>query len=269
VEISGRSVEFWIERTDGRAAPVILPGMVSEPRPAVGPLPEPVIFVLKFNGAGGRAERTSIHPLDFWSQLPGEIWSPNPPGYGASEGGPGLQWLAPTGRAALAQLLAVAGSRPIVITGNSLGTAVALSVAAAFSEVPNLAGLILRNPPPLKQLIAGKFGWRTLGLSRLVARQVPEELDSIANAARVRLPCIFLCAGRDRVVPPRFQQLIRDAYAGAKKVVTIPGADHVFELANQGIAEYASALTWLRDSIAVAPCPARASERCSGPNTQD
>ena len=253
VEVTGQNVEIWIERTDGRAPPVILPGMMGVPSRTVEPLPEPEIFVLKFNGAGGRAERTSIHPLDFWSDLPGEIWSPNPPGYGASEGRPSLKWLAPAGRAVFEDLLAVARSRPIVITGNSLGTTVALSVAATFAQIPNLAGLILRNPPPLTQLIAGKFGWRTLGFSRLVARQIPPELNSIANATRVRLPCIFLCSGRDRVVPPRFQRLIRDAYAGPARVVSVPAADHVFDLAEPEISEYAAALTWLRDAMATAP----------------
>lgn len=259
VRAEGREVEIWIERTDGRAPPTIIPSVNGQPIP-VGqaaslpsedrdPLPEPQIFILKFNGAGGRAERTSIHPLDFWSEQPGEIWSANPPGYGASEGRPSLRWLAPTGRAVLQELLSVAGSRPIVVTGNSLGTTVALHLAAEFAGAANLRGLILRNPPPLRQLIAGKFGWRTLGLSLGVARQIPPDLDSVANAARARLPCVFLCSGRDRIVPPRFQQLIAGAYAGPKQVVTVADADHVFLIAEPDLTRYAAALTWLRTAI--------------------
>jgi uncharacterized protein len=264
VNADGRDIEVWIERTDGRAPPTILPNVYWRPARtthpgngdryrADGPLPLPEIFILKFNGAGGRAERTSIHPLDFWSDLPGELWSPNPPGYGASDGAASLKRLAPSGRAVFEELRAVAAGRPIVITGNSLGTTVALHVAAHFANVPNLAGLILRNPPPLAQLIAGKFGWRTLGLSRLVAAKIPPELDSIANAARVRMPCVFLCSGRDRTVPPRFQRLVTGAYAGARHVVTIPAADHVFELAEPEITQYAEALTWLREMIGATP----------------
>ncbi|HZN34494.1 MAG TPA: alpha/beta hydrolase [Pirellulaceae bacterium] len=259
VRVEGRQVEVWIERTDGRAAPTIIPSVIGQPAPDLpdgngrpdgerAPLPEPQIFVLKFNGAGGRAERASIHPLDFWSDVPGEIWSANPPGYGASEGRPSLQWLAPTGRAVLEELVKVAGSRPIVLTGNSLGTTVALRLAAEFAAVSNLAALLLRNPPPLRQLIAGKFGWRTLGLSLGVARQIPPDLDSVTNAARVKLPCVFMCAGCDRVVPPRFQQLIVNAYAGPKQVVTIPDADHVFMLSEPQLTEYGTALTWLREN---------------------
>jgi pimeloyl-ACP methyl ester carboxylesterase len=148
----------------------------------------------------------------------------------------------------LEELLKVAGSRPIVLTGNSLGTTVALHLAAQYAGTPNLAALLLRNPPPLRQLIAGKFGWRTLGLSLGVARQIPAELDSTGNAARSALPCIFMCAGRDRVVPPRFQQLIVSAYAGRKQVVTIPDADHVFVLEEPQLSEYATALSWLRET---------------------
>jgi pimeloyl-ACP methyl ester carboxylesterase len=214
-------------------------------------LPEPQIFILKFNGAGGRAERTSIHPLDFWSDVPGEIWSPNPPGYGASEGKPSLKWLAPTGRAVLDELLQVAGDRPIVLTGNSLGTTVALHLAARYAGVANLAAMLLRNPPPLSELIRGKFGWRTLGLSLGVARQIPRDLDSTGNARRAKVPCVLLCSGRDRIVPPRFQQLIIEAYGGPKQVVTIPAADHVFELSEPDLTAYAAALSWLRAASSV------------------
>jgi pimeloyl-ACP methyl ester carboxylesterase len=248
LRVVGREVEFYVERTPGHGEPTIALTANGQPRlnGNGAPPPEPQIFVLKFNGSGGRAERTTSHPLDFWSDVPGEVWSPNPPGYGASQGQPSLKWLAPTGRAVFEELLRVAGPRPIVISGNSLGTTVALHVAAEFAGAANLAGLVLRNPPPLAELIRGKFGWRTLGLSLGVARQIPAELDSPKNAARARVPCVFLCSGRDRIVPPRYQQLIRDSYAGPKQIVTMPAADHVFDLSEPHLSEYAQALTWLR-----------------------
>ena len=94
LDAAGQAVEVWIERTDGRAPPMILPSVNGRPQRVpfrddhgVGQspvpderLPEPELFILKFNGSGGRAERTSMHPLDYWSDVPGEIWSPNPPG---------------------------------------------------------------------------------------------------------------------------------------------------------------------------------------------
>jgi hypothetical protein len=72
-------------------------------------------------------------------------------------------------------------------------------------------------------------------------------LDSVANASRVRLPCVLHCSGRDRVVPPRFQQLILDVYAGPKQVVTVPGADHVFVPSPEQTEEYGRAIRWLRE----------------------
>ena len=191
-----------------------------------------------------------MHPLDFWSDLPGEVWSPNPPGYGGSAGRPSVRALAPAGRAVFEEMRRVAGGRPMIVTGNSLGTAIALHLAAECADVPNFAGLVLRNPPPLAQLIWGKFGWRSLGLSLGVARQIPPTLDSVANAARSRQPCVFLCAGCDRVVPPRFQQLIVTSYAGPKHVVSIPSADHVFVLQEPQLTQYGAALSWLRQQWA-------------------
>ena len=226
-------VEVWIERTSSGSG-------------AGAGSPEPEVFVLKFNGMGGRAERTTVHPLEVWDGLPGEVWSPNPPGYGGSEGRASLQSLALAARAAFEELLTIAGDRPIVVAGNSLGTTTALHVAAHFADVPNLAGLVLRNPPPLKELIRGKYGWRTLGLAHGVASRIPPELDSVANAARIRVPCVIHSAGRDRIVPPRYQRLVIDAYAGPKQIVTVADGDHVFTLSPDEAEEYVQALQWLR-----------------------
>lgn len=235
VACGGRKLEVWIERTTGSA---------SECDAAD-------VFVLKFNGTGGRAERATVHPLEVWDGVAGEVWSPNPPGYGGSEGRASLQSLAAAARTVFEELLSVAGNRPILVTGNSLGTVTALHVAAYFADVPNLAGLVLRNPPPLKELIRGKFGWRTLGLAHGVAKRIPPELDSVANAARIRVPCVIHCAGRDRIVPPRYQRLVIDAYAGPKQIVTVADADHVFTLSPDEAEEYARALRWLRGQSSV------------------
>ena len=241
VASEGKQVEVWIERSTG--------GVSAEEIPPTGP----AVFVLKFNGTGGRAERATLHPLEVWQGLAGEVWSVNPPGYGGSEGRATLQSLAAAARAVFEELLAQAGNRPIIVTGNSLGTATALHVAAHFSGAANLAGLLLRNPPPLRELIRGRYGWRTLGLAHGVARHIPQELDSVTNAARIRVPCVIHSAGRDQIVPPRYQRLVIDAYAGPKRVVTVADGDHVFTLSPDEAEEYVQALQWLRgQSTAVA-----------------
>ena len=46
------------------------------------------VFVLKFHGTAGRAERSTYHPMDYWSDLRAELWAVNPPGYGGSSDPP-------------------------------------------------------------------------------------------------------------------------------------------------------------------------------------
>ena len=47
---------------------------------------EPDLFVLKFPGTGGRAERGGPHPAEVILPERHEVWTINPPGYGTSEG---------------------------------------------------------------------------------------------------------------------------------------------------------------------------------------
>ena len=46
----------------------------------------PDLFILKFPGTGGRAERATEHPAEFWPDRSAEVWTINPPGYGGSGG---------------------------------------------------------------------------------------------------------------------------------------------------------------------------------------
>ncbi len=202
------------------------------------------VFVLKFGGTGGRAERASYHPLDCWPDLSGEVWSVNPPGYGGSSGRATLRTLAAAGRAACQEIMAVANQRPVIVTGNSLGTVTALHVAARFQ----VNGLILRNPPPLRQLILGKFGWWNLWLgAALVSRQIPEHLCSIENAARCTAPALFVSSGKDRVVPPPYQAKIIHAYAGPKRLLRLRESDHATALSEAEQRRYLRRLGWLRE----------------------
>ena len=57
------------------------------------------VFVLKFMGTDERAERTNYQPLSCWSNLRGEVWAVNPPGYGGSTGRASLRSFAAAGRA--------------------------------------------------------------------------------------------------------------------------------------------------------------------------
>jgi len=233
IPFRGGELEVWTQRTAA----------------AADGAPEPAIFVLKLAGTGGRAERASLHPFEAWPDMPGEVWAANPPGYGGSTGPATLRTFADSAEIVFQELVRVATGRPIVVTGNSLGTATALYLAARHNEI---AGVILRNPPPLRELIRSKFGWRTLGLGPLlVGSRIPPELDSIANARRALAPAVFLTSLRDRMVPPAVQRHVLDAYAGPKQIIELADADHAFEMTEDQQREYLSALHWLRGQLPV------------------
>lgn len=217
------------------------------------------VFVLKFPGTGGRAERATDHPADCWDDLATEVWAVNPPGYGGSPGRASLRNVPAVARAAFRDIQRVAEGRPIVVSGTSLGTLSALYLAAR----ENFAGVILRDPPPLRQLIRVRFGWYSLGTYRWIARQVPDNLCSIENASGARMPAIFISSRRDRVVPAHLQDRIHEAYAGESRVVHLIDADHGDLMTQQESVEYLQHLNWLRRQLRQTPVRSSASATCS------
>lgn len=183
----------------------------------------PAGFVLAFNGNGSRAERELGRIEPMWSGHPVEIWAVNYPGYGGSAGGALLKNIPPAALAAYDALAAHAAGKPIFISGHSLGTTAALYVAANRP----VAGVVLHNPPPLRQLIWGRFGWFNFWIAAgRVAAAVPPELDSLANGAKCHVPAVFLRAGKDTLVTPPYQKMVVDAYAGPKRIVHLPTYSH-------------------------------------------
>ncbi len=204
------------------------------------------LFVLKFPGTGGRAERATLHPLDAWEGVHAEVWAINPPGYGTCPGNAGLRHMVSTAELAIGAIQEVADGRPILVTGNSLGTAPALYVAARHKVAP----LLLRNPPPLRQLIVGRHGWWNFGLgARLVAKMIPDEMESVVNATKCQTPAVFITSAKDRTVPPIYQQQIIESYAGTKRVLTLENAGHATQLDERHQEEYVAHLTWLREQM--------------------
>jgi hypothetical protein len=58
---------------------------------------------------------------------------------------------------------------------------------------------------------------------------------------------------RDRVVPSRYQRLAIEAYAGEKKVLVLPNADHVTSMTEDETEEYGSLLDWLWERVRLHP----------------
>ena len=205
------------------------------------------VFVLKFGGTEGRAELATPQPACFWPSLRAQLWTVNPPGYGGSGGRASMRKLAPTACAVFEELQRLAAGRPVVLVANSLGGTCALHLAARYE----VAGLVLRNPPQLNELIVGRFGWRSCYLGAwLIARQVPAELDCCSNAQRSTAPAVFVMSECDTIVPPRYQRTIHEAYAGPNKVIVLPDAEHADSMSPATTAEYQQALDWLWSRIA-------------------
>jgi pimeloyl-ACP methyl ester carboxylesterase len=200
------------------------------------------VFILRFYGNADRADRWAAIEAGMWDDRAVEIWGMNYPGFGGSTGPARLSRIGPAALAAFDELKRRAGDRPIVPFGASIGATAALHVAAHRP----VAGLILHNPPPLREMILRRFGWWNLWLlAGPVALQIPRDLDSIANAKAIRTPAVFLLAEKDEVVAPRFHRLVVNAYAGEKRVITLRGAFHNDPIQGAALADFLQALDWL------------------------
>jgi uncharacterized protein len=108
--------------------------------------------------------------------------------------------------------------RRIVLIGRSLGTGVAVRLAA---ERP-IDRLVLVTPyDSIAAVAAGHYPW-------LPARWlVRDRFEAWKDAARVRSPTLLLVAEHDTVTPPaRGHELHRHFLPGVAQLRTLPGTDH-------------------------------------------
>ena len=204
------------------------------------------VFVLRFYGNADRADRWVAAEAEMWNSRAVEVWGMNYPGFGGSNGPARLSRIGPGALTAFDELQRQANGQPIVVFGASIGTTAALHVAANRP----VAGLILHNPPPLRQIILRQFGWWNAWLlAGPVALQIPRDLDSIDNARRIHASANFLLAKNDEVVAPRFHRLVVDAYAGEKRVIGLPGARHNDPIEGAALSHFHAALDWLLPRI--------------------
>ena len=197
-----RVLEVWVDRSPG------------------GRRSEPVAYVLEFTGNATRAEQVATFAAYRWRDRPIEAWTINFPGYGGSTGPADLAAIPPAALAAYDHLAKVANGKPIYVAANSIGCAAALYTAAHRPT----AGLVLQNPPALRNLILTRFGWWNLWLlATPIALQIPSDLDSPTNAAKVTAPAIFVLADADTLVVPANSLKSVNAYAGPKRIIHYVG----------------------------------------------
>jgi pimeloyl-ACP methyl ester carboxylesterase len=202
----------------------------------------PEVYVLRFYGNADRAERWPAAEAEMWNDRAVEIWGMNYPGFGDSTGPARLSKIGPAALAVFDELRRHAVDRPIVPFGTSIGATATLHIAAQRPVV----GLILQNPPPLREMILRRFGWWNLWLlAGPIALQIPKDLDSIRNAKAIRAPAIFLLAEKDEVVPPHYHKLVVEAYTGEKRVIHLPGAYHNDPIESAALANLNNAVDWL------------------------
>jgi pimeloyl-ACP methyl ester carboxylesterase len=151
------------------------------------------VFILRFYGNADRADRWPAMEAGMWKDRAVEIWGMNYPGFGGSTGPARLARIGPAAVAAFDELKRHAANKsaavqsaipsgptpssplttaqataPIVVFGTSIGVTAALYVAV--SHPTEIAGLILQNPPPLREMILRQFGWWNLWLTALQTR---------------------------------------------------------------------------------------------------
>ena len=168
---------------------------------------------------GGNAEEISWSLADDRWPRGWTVAGVNYRGYGTSEGRPGERELLDDGLRVFDALVARpdVDARRIVVVGRSLGTGVAVHVAAARP----VAGAILISP--FDSLAAvGRTHYPWLPVDWLLRHR----FDSAALAASVAVPMLAIVGAADGIIPPARSRALFDAWAGAATWVAIPGADH-------------------------------------------
>lgn len=220
---NGQQIECWVDRSPGTKEH------------------EVEAYVIEFTGNATRAEQVATYSALRWADRPVECWTVNYPGYGGSTGKADLHAIPTAALAVYDHVAKIANGKRIYLAGNSLGTTAALHTA---TQRPT-AGLILQNPPAIRSLILSKFGWWNLWLlAGPIALQVPKELDSPTNAAKVGAPAVYLLAEDDDFVVPSNQQKVVRAHAGPTRIINMTGG-HNDSISGGAEQQLQQALDWL------------------------
>lgn len=200
------------------------------------------LVVLKFPGTSGRAETMGAMPLSLFPEVEGVVLGVNPPGYGATSRRASLRDSRGLNRAISQWLAARYPDSPLLVMGNSLGCVRSLAFAGEYG----CNSLVLRNPPPLPELlesIARRRGSAMLG--RWLARGLSSDWNAVALAKRVSQPVLFVQSERDALVLPELQDLIFESLAGPKQKLVLRACDHADPIPEDQQESYAQALAEL------------------------
>jgi hypothetical protein len=168
---------------------------------------------------GGNAEEVSWLAATGAGQSGWSMLLMNYRGYGDSEGRPSEAWLF----ADALRLYDWAVGRPgvdgrrIVGMGRSLGSGVAIYLATRRT----LAGLVLVTPFDSITAVAQRH-YPFLPVRWLLRHP----FDSLSRAGAIAVPTLMLVAGRDTIIPPAHAERLYESWAGLKRWIAFPEADH-------------------------------------------
>ncbi len=171
---------------------------------------------------GGVARETSW--MAGWGEKPA-AWGwllVNYRGYGLSEGRPSERLLLEDARQIFdwAAARADIDARHIVVLGRSLGSHVAVSLAA---QRPVRAAILTTPFDSLSALGERRYPMLPVGLL------LGGRYDSAALAPKISVPGLFVIAADDEVTPPPHGEALALAWAGPKKLVSLPGGHRSVE----------------------------------------
>jgi hypothetical protein len=204
--LPARAAPFEVTAADGTR----LRGWIA--RGAATPAPAVIYF-------GGNAEEVSWTLADRRWPAEWTVVALNYRGYGTSEGKPGERELDADGLAifdAVARLEGVDRER-IVVFGRSLGTAVAVHVAARRP----VAGAVLVSPYDSLAAV-GRHHYPWLPVSLLLRHR----FDATADARASATPLLVIVGEDDAIVPVERSRALYDAWAGPKAWHAVPSGDH-------------------------------------------
>ena len=160
------------------------------------------------------------------------------PGYGPREGEPSEAALVADAQAALGRLKAESPA-PVILLGESLGTGVAVQVAAA--NPGSVAGLLLAVPfARMTEVAAWHYPWLPM---KLLLR---DRWDSLGAVRNYRGPVALLIAGRDEVVSAEQGRRMAQGCAGPVRTWEVPEATHNGLPRTPGRPPWSEALAFLR-----------------------
>ena len=174
-------------------------------------------LVVYFHGNGGgldlRANRYAAFAAAGFGVLALEYR-----GYAGSTGAPSEEGLTRDAQAAYQAALADAAPERIVLLGESLGSGLAVKLAASLP----VGALALDSPyTSIAEVAAGKF-WMFP-----VRRLIRDRYQSDAAIAKVKAPLLIVHGTADRTVPIRYGRRLFDLATTSKTFLAVEGAGHL------------------------------------------